>query len=76
MCRATAKALSMPAMPSDVSSGEQSPGSAGGDRRLDGLFRTAEVREAIDVLGQLSHDPFLSPAGLRRRSRPGKAFAI
>jgi len=32
---------------------EQSPGSAGGDRRLDGLFRTAEVREAIDVLGQL-----------------------
>ena len=36
---------------------EQWPVSAGGDRRLDGLLRTAQVREAVDVLGQLSHDP-------------------
>jgi hypothetical protein len=55
---------------------EQWPGSAGGDRRLDCLFRTAQLREAINALGQLSHDPFLSPAGLRRRSCRGKAFAI
>jgi len=30
---------------------EQWPVSAGGDRRLDCLFRTAQVRQAIDVLG-------------------------
>ena len=47
---------------------EQSPGSAGGDRRLDYLFRTAQVRQAIDALGQLSHDPLLA-AG-----RPSPAF--
>jgi hypothetical protein len=39
---------------------EQSPVSAGGDRRLDCLLRTAQVREAIEVLGQLSHDPLLA----------------
>jgi hypothetical protein len=45
---------------------EQSPVSARGDRRRDCLFRTAQVREAISVLGQLSHD--LLAAG---RSSPG-----
>jgi hypothetical protein len=39
---------------------EQWPVSAGGDGRLDFLLRTAEVREAIDALGQLSHDPLLA----------------
>ena len=46
---------------------EQRPVSARGDRRRDCLLRTAQVREAIDVLGKLFHDPLLAVG----RSSPG-----
>jgi hypothetical protein len=39
---------------------EQWPVSASGDRRLDCLLRTAQVRQAADALWQLSHDPLLA----------------
>jgi hypothetical protein len=47
---------------------EQSPVSAGDDRRLDQPLPAAQVRQAIDALGQLSHNPLLA-AG-----RPSPAF--
>jgi hypothetical protein len=36
------------------------PASAGGDRRLDQLLRTAQVRQAVHVLRQLFHGPLLA----------------
>ena len=45
-----------------------------GDGLLDLLLRTAQVRQAVDVLGKLSHSPPRQPV-LGARSRPGKALA-
>ena len=41
-------------------------GNTGGDRLIDQPLRAAQVRQAIDVLWQLSHDPLLATGRLRR----------
>ena len=46
---------------------------AGGDRRLDCLLRTAQVRQAIDALGQLSHDPLLAGPTLAEAGSPTRS---
>jgi hypothetical protein len=40
------------------------------DRRLDRLFPTAQVRQTVDILGQLSHDPSSPRQGSRLWIRP------
>jgi hypothetical protein len=62
---------------------------AGSDRLIDQLFRTAQVRQAVNALGKLCHDPphrrpafaggrveaRLSPSDRAVNRRPGIALA-